>query len=762
MRIGVNLYPLVEYKGRGLGAFVYSYNILLQMIHSARDDNFYLIVNPRFGRHFGETKNVVLKTISIDPFKYKFARIMVEQTIFPIWTSNLHLDVIWSPLGTCPLISRLPNVVTVMDMAYFFYKEKFPYTNNAKSWYYRNIIPLMLRNATRIMAISEFTKTEIIKYCNVPDYKISVIHLGSSFSDALICPPEEPQQYALAVLSDSLHKNLLGLIESVSLLKQNIPESFKFKIICSLESSNDRARYDLRTIESELKSKHVEKLIEFKQNLSDQELRNLYANAMFVIVPSFYEGFGLPILEAFSFGKPVVCSNRASLPEVAKDGALYFDPDNASTMSDTILKLIRDEKLRRHLSASALQRGGSFSWKKCASETIEVFEQIIAERDGDRKSNGFSRVAIIGTPPPPYHGSSIMAALYFKSLNVLGYRPIFITKSFSKKIGQIGNVSMAKMVRLFILSLKILVNVRKYHPGLVLYFVASEPRAFLADALILKLIRWLKVPYVLRFGTKGFIRLAERNCFWRYIVSSTLGDSIGAIVLGNTLRYDVEPFIEGKSLFVIPNCVDSDAPLKRLSKVNEEHTVNVLFFANLIESKGVGEFLEAAKIVLESRRNVRFIVGGAISDNKFYKKIVSYVDKNGLRPFTEMVGLVINAEKDNIFARSDIFVFPTYYKYETFGIVNVEAMRAGMPVITSGEGGIREVVLDGVNGFIVNPRNPQEIAEKILLLINDGNMRKQMGEASLQRFLDCYTFESFLRNCREAFDFYFTMIHKGE
>ena len=119
-----------------------------------------------------------------------------------------------------------------------------------------------------------------------------------------------------------------------------------------------------------------------------------------------------------------------------------------------------------------------------------------------------------------------------------------------------------------------------------------------------------------------------------------------------------------------------------------------------------------------------------------------------------MLPAVYGKEKDKLFASSDIFIFPSYFKYEVFGTVNIEAMRWGLPVITSNEGAISEIVEDGVQGFIVDPKNHFEIAEKILILIDNPTLRRQMGLKGREKYELEYTLEAYTKNLCNAITFF--------
>jgi glycosyltransferase involved in cell wall biosynthesis len=153
--------------------------------------------------------------------------------------------------------------------------------------------------------------------------------------------------------------------------------------------------------------------------------------------------------------------------------------------------------------------------------------------------------------------------------------------------------------------------------------------------------------------------------------------------------------------------------------------------------------LEAAKAVLSFRRDVRFVFCGGwwpLSDERFALQLVS---EWGIAENIEFHGIVVGEAKTRVFESADIFVFPTFFPVETFGIVNLEAMEAGLPIITTSRGAIPEIVEDGVNGYLIAENDPEELAAKILLLADDQDLRCQIGIRNRKKFMERFTADAF-------------------
>jgi glycosyltransferase involved in cell wall biosynthesis len=166
-----------------------------------------------------------------------------------------------------------------------------------------------------------------------------------------------------------------------------------------------------------------------------------------------------------------------------------------------------------------------------------------------------------------------------------------------------------------------------------------------------------------------------------------------------------------------------------------------LYLSNLIPSKGALEFVQAARIVAQHEPAVEFRMYGEVRDQEF----AALVDAAG----TDLQSRFVRGEgiygeaKGLAFRDSDVFVFPTYYEHETFGLVNLEAMRAGLPVIATNVGGIPDVVADGVTGEIVPPRDVPALAGAMLRFAASPDLRRRLGDAGRRRFLERFTLTSF-------------------
>jgi len=266
-----------------------------------------------------------------------------------------------------------------MDLSYLYFPEMFDKRDllQLRSW-----TAYSVSKARKILTISNSSKDDIIKEYNVAQNKVVVTHLGIKETISL-----EPQIYSMNILkakygvSDKYilfvgtlqpRKNIARLIEAFSQIKKGKHLEAKDLQLVII----GRKGWLYEEILAKPKELEIEKDVKFLENINDDELVLFYKHALCFVLPSLYEGFGLPVLEAMQYGCPVITSNSSSLPEAGGEGALYVDPENIDDIAEKITKLISDEKLRSELIEKGKKQLEKFSWEKTAKETLAVLEEV--------------------------------------------------------------------------------------------------------------------------------------------------------------------------------------------------------------------------------------------------------------------------------------------------------------------------------------------------------------------------------------------------
>jgi glycosyltransferase involved in cell wall biosynthesis len=360
---------------------------------------------------------------------------------------------------------------------------------------------------------------------------------------------------------------------------------------------------------------------------------------------------------------------------------------------------------------------------------------------------------VIGQLPPPIHGSNVMTDRFLNGLVKIGFNVTIVEKKFSARQNEITKVSIGKILKVPKIGLEIVIQILLKRPKLCFYFISVQPPAFYVDALFLFILRIFKIDYILYLHGKGLSSLSKRSKgLKKYIVDSTLSRAFGGLVLGDRLKSDIDPFIPHNHLFVLPNAVP-DIDSKKIGSI-VKFPIQILFLSNLIPSKGPMEFLKLAKIISKNVSDISFVLAGPHRSEQFYSEIMNFIRKENLKGIVKVPGAIYGKEKEELFRKSSIFVFPTYYDKETFGLVNIEAMQWGLPVISTNEGAIPEVVKHEINGYIVNPHDLDQLSDYTLKLIENEELRTKMGKAGRELYEKYFSVKAYERNLKKAVNFF--------
>jgi len=283
------------------------------------------------------------------------------------------LDLFHSP-DFIPPHGAFKKVITIHDLAFLHYPQFLTLDSRR---YYNDQIGDAVARADAIITVSESARADVNILLNVPVEKITTIYeapdpkfrpLPKEVVEAVTTRLGIPNRYLLFVGTFEPRKNVDGLIRAYSTIKDAPP----------LVIAGNKGWLFEKTFKL-IRDLKLESRIHFVQDASPDDIVSLYNAALVLVLPSYYEGFGFPVLEAFACGIPVVVSNRASLPELANGSALVCNPDDLASIAYTIQQALSDSHLRDSLIAKGFNRVKDFSWGKCARETLEVYRQTISD-----------------------------------------------------------------------------------------------------------------------------------------------------------------------------------------------------------------------------------------------------------------------------------------------------------------------------------------------------------------------------------------------
>ena len=283
-----------------------------------------------------------------------------------------------APHYNVPILRRGPIVVTIHDLTHLLFPA---YRSTLRSCVYaKTMLRIASARASRIVTPSDYTRNSLIARLGIKPTKIVVVPcaVGDTFRPQPIDEAREAVRarhniaapYLLFVGSASPHKNLLTLLKAYRLLSSAHRGQHHLVLVLPSDAVAKHGDPELVTL---LATPGVRCL----HSVSDESLASLYSAAAITVMPSFEEGFGLPVIESMACGTPVACSRAASLPEIAGDSAIYFDPYSAEEMVWAIDRLLSSEDLRRHLVRQGLSRAATFSPARAANDYAAILSSIV-------------------------------------------------------------------------------------------------------------------------------------------------------------------------------------------------------------------------------------------------------------------------------------------------------------------------------------------------------------------------------------------------
>lgn len=347
----------------GIGRYV---NELTENLFRIDDRNEYVLFfnEPEFSG-FSTGKYHRVKKVLADARHYSLA----EQVKFLKILYGQRLDLMHFTHFNAPLLYRRPCVVTIHDLTLSFFPGK-KMNSFTRRFGYQLTMRSILKRAKKIIAVSEHTKSDLNYLFGVSPEQVSVIYESvSGHFKKVVLPSNHPRGYLLYTGVWRDHKNLVGLLKALALLRLNYGFTGKLYITGREDPCYPEVK---RTVtDLDLDSHTV-----FTGLVNEDELVRLYNGAAVTVIPSFYEGFGLQVLEAFSCETPLACSGVSSLPEIAGRGnAVFFNPKDPKDMAEKIWRAYSDEVLRNQLIQNGKKRVREFSWKKMAEETLKIYEE---------------------------------------------------------------------------------------------------------------------------------------------------------------------------------------------------------------------------------------------------------------------------------------------------------------------------------------------------------------------------------------------------
>lgn len=367
MRVGLNLLHLVpEETG---GSELYARRLIAALREGSPALELVLLATPASGPSLRDEAwggDVEIVELRVDP-RSRLRRVLGEQTLLRRKAREKRIDLLHNLFSTAPAAPGLPQVTTILDVIY----KRFPETHSGLlAQGLAALVWTAAQRSARILTLSEAAKTDIVRFLSVSAERVDVAYLGPGLPEVEPASEREVRDHlevgtvpiVLTVSAKRPHKNLERLFEAFA----QVPGS-QVLVVPGYETFYEetlRERAGARVI--------------FTGWLDDRLLAGLYACAECFVFPSLAEGFGLPVLDALVRGTPVACSNASSIPEVAGDAALYFDPTDTGAIAAAIERLLGDAELRDRLRAAGAVQARKFDWADTSARTVECYERALA------------------------------------------------------------------------------------------------------------------------------------------------------------------------------------------------------------------------------------------------------------------------------------------------------------------------------------------------------------------------------------------------
>jgi glycosyltransferase involved in cell wall biosynthesis len=375
LRIGLNLVFLME-DSAGAGRYVTE--LLPALLSAEPEVRITAFVNkeaPRalFLQPWSREVDWVRLPVTIHtPF-----HLAAQAAAIPAIAARKRLDVVHSPAnGGPPVTPGVARVITLLDLIWLHQQEAWDSPRAVRTL--GVLSRISAKTAHRVITISHAAKEDLVSHFDLPEEKVDVAPLGVRPPSVDGLASTDPRSrlelgeapVVLCVAQKRPYKNLSALIRAMA-------DVGDLRATLVLPGNPTAHEQELRNLATQL---GISERVRFPGWLSEADLEALYRTATCFVLPSRIEGFGLPVLEAMARDLPVACSDRASLPEVAGDAAIYFDPDDQSAVSTAVRRLLEDESLRSQLVERGRERVQLFSWRRTAEATLESYRAAVAAR----------------------------------------------------------------------------------------------------------------------------------------------------------------------------------------------------------------------------------------------------------------------------------------------------------------------------------------------------------------------------------------------
>jgi len=510
--------------------------------------------------------------------------------------------------------------------------------------------------------------------------------------------------------------------------------------------------------------------IEYLGQKSLAETYALMGNAFALVFPSqWYETFGRTVAEAFAKGTPVIASNLGTMRTMISHQrtGLHFDSGDPDSLAEQVEWLLAHPDEWREMRVAARQEYeksytpernyemlmGIYEWAARQGPSAvgrKVGFRSPAPKSGNgklliakksRDAGGIKKnVLVVGQTPPPVNGQTIMIQELLDG-HYEGIALHHVRLNFSRSIDEVGSFQVRKLFVLLETVKDILIGRWRNHAQ-ILYYPPAGPCLYpvVRDIILLIGTRWIFRYTVFHFHAAGLPEIYQRLPWWLKPLFKLAYHNADLAIFTTESTAWAGYDLAAKQVIVVPYGIQDSTPIAPCDMRDvRDGVTRILFMGILCEGKGLLTLIEACSLMQKAGRSFHLVCAGRFESESFRKEVELEIADHGLTETIEFPGELTGSEKWRAFREADVFCFPSHYHSESFGVVLIEAMSFGLPIVTTRWRGIPDVVGASGGAFIVEPKQPHLVAERLQALMGDVQLRASMGRKNRAWFCGHYT-----------------------
>jgi glycosyltransferase involved in cell wall biosynthesis len=351
--------------------------------------------------------------------------------------------------------------------------------------------------------------------------------------------------------------------------------------------------------------------------------------------------------------------------------------------------------------------------------------------------------------PPPVHGVSVINKLIYTSQKInQGFATYLLEIKFSNRINQLRRINVRKLYQFLKLVFRLIRSIRSIRPDIIYFSIMPVGKGFLRDLFFVIIIKWYRITPVYHLHNKGIARNSElwiMKKLYEYVFRNSYIIHLSASLYKNeTGRLN----LTGSKFRIIPNGITIFKPVE-IEKRNDG--IKLLYLSNLFPQKGIFDLIEIFIALQNTFPDTILSIAGGFPYRKTHRQVIKLIRKYNLENKILLKGPKYGKQKTREYYEADIFIYPTTFRQECFPLVILEAMQSGLPIISSDEGAISEMIDNHINGIVLKDWTVESFSEEVGVLIKDAKLRSKLGENAIKKFNELFTVNNLEFNMREFF-----------